>query len=233
MDEVNITYNFHFPGGEVHRFPVKLDSHTLELYEPKYISLPWTALDYQQCPHCPLDDTTHKDCPMALSLSKLSDFCDSCNSHDEVLIEVRTRERMVSQTTTVQRGLSSLLGLVLAVSGCPYTHYLKPMARFHLPFASEEETIYRSVSMYVLAQFLLAKENQITDINLNGLKKAYENLQTVNSYMAKRIRQAFKRDPAINAVVLLDLLAKTLPYSIDESLQEIRHLFAFSYGVEI
>jgi hypothetical protein len=32
---------------------------------------------------------------------------------------------------------------------------VKPMARFHLPLASEEETIYRATTMYLLAQYFL------------------------------------------------------------------------------
>jgi len=43
--------------------------------------------------------------------------------------------------------------------------------------------------------------------------------------MARRIRRASEQDATVNAVVLLDLLAKNLPYSIDESLEEIRYLF--------
>jgi hypothetical protein len=43
----------------------------------------------------------------------------------------------------------------VATSGCRYTAYFKPMARFHLPFANEEETAYRAISMYLLSQRFL------------------------------------------------------------------------------
>ena len=34
-------------------------------------------------------------------------------------------------------------GLIMATAGCPWTDRLRPMARFHLPFATEAETVYR------------------------------------------------------------------------------------------
>ena len=39
---------------------------------------------------------------------------------------------------------------------------LKPMVRFHLPFATVEETVFRSVSTYLLSQYLaeIAEENE-------------------------------------------------------------------------
>ena len=40
----------------------------------------------------------------------------------------------------------------MATAGCPWTDRLRPMARFHLPFANEAETVYRSVSMYLLSR---------------------------------------------------------------------------------
>jgi hypothetical protein len=43
--------------------------------------------------------------------------------------------------------------------------------------------------------------------------------------MAERLRVASSKDSAVNAIVLLDLFAKALPYSIEESLEELRYLF--------
>ena len=43
--------------------------------------------------------------------------------------------------------------------------------------------------------------------------------------MASRLRTVSVEDSAINAVVRLDIFAMMLPYSIEESLEEIRYLF--------
>jgi hypothetical protein len=100
------------------------------------------------------------------------------------------------------------------------------MARFHLPFASIEETVYRAASMYLLAQYFLRKQRQEADLELEGLAKIYYNIQLINEAMAERLRAISDRDSAANALILLDIYAKTLPYAIEDSLDGIRYLFA-------
>ena len=100
------------------------------------------------------------------------------------------------------------------------------MARFHLPFATEEETIYRSTSMYLLAQYFLKKDDQTVDLEFKKLSKIYNNIQIVNTAIAERLRAATETDSAVNAVILLDMYAQTLPCVIEESLDEIRYLFS-------
>jgi len=137
-----------------------------------------------------------------------------------------TGEREIRVTTTAQRATSALLGLISATSGCPYTVYLKPMARFHLPFASEEETIYRAVSMYLLARYFQQGESGTLDVHLDGLTSIYRNLQIVNAATARRLRAAAREgDTAVNAIILLDLYAKALPAVIADSVDEVRYLF--------
>ena len=117
------------------------------------------------------------------------------------------------------------MGIVIATSGCPHTVFLKPMARFHLPFATEEETLYRATSMYLLAQYFLQREGKKGDFELQGLREIYDNIQLVNTAIAKRLRAACKTDASVNAIICLDMYAKAIPYVIEESLEEIRYLF--------
>ena len=56
--------------------------------------------------------------------------------------------------------MSSVLGLIMATAGCPWTDRFRPMARFHLPFASEAETVYRSVCMFLLARELAGADQR-------------------------------------------------------------------------
>ena len=80
-------------------------------------------------------------------------------SFDTVGVTVTQAERTVHAETSAQQALSSVLGLIMATSGCPWTDRLRPMARFHLPFASEAETVYRSVCMFLLARDLKAADD--------------------------------------------------------------------------
>ncbi len=152
-------------------------------------------------------------------------LCKDAESHDRVSVEVTTPERTITNHTTAQRAVSSLMGLIMATSGCPHTEFLKPMARFHLPLASEEETIFRAVATYLLTQYFRHKQALQLDLDLEGLKKIYHEIQIINKAIASRLRAGSDKDSAVNAVILLDLFAKTLPYSIEDALKEVSYLF--------
>ena len=113
----------------------------------------------------------------------------------------------------------------MAVSGCPHTGFFKPMARFHLPLASEEETIYRSTSMYLLAQYFRFMETGVSDFSMKGLENIYKNIQIVNTSIVDRLRGASTTDSSVNAVIILDMYARIMPFVIEDSLKDIRHLF--------
>ncbi|MBL0028409.1 MAG: hypothetical protein IPO95_04770 [Rhodanobacteraceae bacterium] len=113
----------------------------------------WALLSHHQCVNCPLRPQEVRYCPLALNLVRLVDLCAGLDSYEQIRLTVVTPERRVQAETTVQRGLSSLLGLITATSACPHTGFFRPMARFHLPLANEEETVYRAISTYLLAQY--------------------------------------------------------------------------------
>ena len=226
MDELEFTYRFDFAAADREKVVVRLDKATLEPCGGANENPPdWARLDFHRCPHCPLAVSERPHCPLAVQLAKLLPLCERLLSHDQVKLEVVSAERTIVNQTTAQRAVSSLMGLIFATSGCPHTVFLKPMARFHLPFASEEETLFRASSMYLLAQYFRGKQGLAVDLELAGLKTLYIALHQVNGAMAERLRAIISKDSAVNAVVLLDLFAKALPYSIAESLEEIRYPF--------
>lgn len=53
----------------------------------------------------------------------------------------------------MQIGLYSLLGLVMATSGCPHLDFLRPLALHPLPFSSIHETVFRVSSSYLTEQY--------------------------------------------------------------------------------
>jgi len=226
MKNLPIKYLFHFPDGSEERFDLELDRETLELRGNTPGELPaWTRLDFHQCPSCPLTPAEHPHCPLALNLVNLAQRFDGLLSHDKVEMEVTMEERTITQRTTAQKGISSLMGLVIATSGCPHAAFLRPMARFHLPLASNEETTYRATSMYLLAQYFVKKGGGSADLELDGLSRIYREMGTVNKSIANRLRAATTSDSSVNALIVLDVFAKTVEMVIEESLARIRHLF--------
>ena len=226
METLNIKYCFTLRDDSKQIFNLKLDKQNLELIgnHPEILPL-WTNLDFYQCPNCPLTTHTHLHCPLAINIVSIVKNSESLISYDEIHVEVITEERSISKHTTAQRGISSLIGLVSATCGCPHTAFFKPMARFHLPFASEEETIYRATSMYLLAQYFLDKKGKKTDYEFTGLKKIYNNIQIVNNAIVERLRAFTDTDSSVNALILLDIYAQALPCVIEEYLEEISYLF--------
>jgi hypothetical protein len=216
----NVVYHFRFADGHSASCAVTPDTEAAPADLPA-----WTALGFQQCPNCPLRPDSSPHCPMAVRLVPLVAIMGKLRSYEQVEVRVETAERSVSKDTTVQRGVGALMGLLAASSACPHADFLRPMAHFHLPFASEEETIYRAASTYLLGQYFLARQGGVPDWELNGLKARYLALQSVNAAMARRLRQAVDEDGALNALIILDLLAKALPYSIDDKLDDIKAVF--------
>jgi hypothetical protein len=225
MPILTTEYIFTFKNQTRETFVIKVDDETLQLVNATERRPPWTALPFRQCAHCPLEAAAHPHCPAALHLVNIVHGFESLTSHDELEVEIRTEERIIFQKTTAQRGIGSMMGLVLATSGCPHTAFFRPMARFHLPLASEEETIYRASSMYFLAQYFRYQCHEKIDLELEGLTEIYRNIQIVNKTIAERIRAATETDSSINAVIFLDMYAKAMPYVIRDALEEIRHLF--------
>jgi hypothetical protein len=103
---------------------------------------------------------------------------------------------------------------------------LKPMVRFHLPFASLEETIFRTTSMYLVAQYLRRKAGLSADFSLDGLQAIYTDVAAVNTCFAKRLLEAARKDANINALVNLHCFAEMVPRSVDDMLDEIAHDFS-------
>ena len=227
MDPITIQYLFSLSNDRKETFDVFLDPNTLEIINRQTEELPpWTELEFHQCSHCPLTSDLHPHCPLAVTLIKVIGRFNNVVSHNEIELTVITNERQVSQKTTAQKGISSLIGLLFAASGCPHTAYFKPMARYHLPLSSEDETYYRATGMYLLAQYLLNKDGKQADLDLVGLKEIYKNLHLLNKMVAERIRSATRADSSINAVVLLDMITNLMPFILDEQLDKIRHLFS-------
>ncbi len=227
MKTLDFRYIFRFPDDRQEVFDLHLNAKTLDLIGGIQEELPsWTNLDFHQCPNCQLTVKTHPYCPVASHLVNIVTIFRSVVSYDDIHVDITTPGRVVFKDTTAQKGISSLMGLIMATSGCPHFNYLKPMARFHLPLASAEETIYRAASMYLLAQYFMQKEGKQADLELEGLTKIYYNIQSINESMARRLREIGDKDSAINALILLDIYAKTLPFAIEDSLEEVRYLFA-------
>jgi hypothetical protein len=226
MAGIQITYEFMFDDKTTKSYTIALDGKTLALMPAKTDKpAEWTKLGNHQCSHCPLKPAEHPHCPIALNMSHLvTDFADKI-SYSEAVVKVSTAERIYIKKVSLQDGIFSIFGLVMATSGCPYMEFLKPMARFHLPFSTSEETIVRSVSMYLMRQFFVAKRGGDPDWTLQKLDGLYKDIQKVNQGILSRIRGLAKGDADANAITVLHSFSTLLSMAISSDLSKIDPMF--------
>jgi len=225
---INYTYQFTFSNGTQHLFNINLSYPELKQIKPaeQRLKAPdWAKLNFHKCPNCALDEKTNQYCPAAESLIEILEVFKNVTSYEEVDVLVRIPGKEIHTKRSIQSALSSLLGLSLGGSNCPVFKKFAPMARFHLPFATSEETIYRSVSTYLLAQHFISAEGGKPDWELTGFKKFYQEVANVNTALSKRLANISTADANINALINLDCFAVRLSDLFDESIKELRTLF--------
>lgn len=225
-DRAQITYVFHLDGGQSETIELTFAKETFLLVGAETPPCEaWGELGFHKCQHCPLDATIRAACPFATALSPFIRRFDAFYSYEKAVIEVITPQRRVMAARPLQHGMASLVGLIGATSGCPHLAFFRPMARFHLPFATEEETLSRAFSFHLLGNYLRQGGAGAVQVSVEGLRGQYEAAALVNQGMASRIRAAFTRDAVVNAIVILDTFAQAAPYVIEEKLDELRYIF--------
>lgn len=226
-EHIVTTYRFTFTDGTKRDFVVRLQPPSMGLVpEPLGDEPEWIRLEFRQCPNCPLSVNDYRHCPIARNLVSVNDAFCSRVSFDEVDIVVSASERSYRKTCPLQEAASSLMGLIMATSGCPHLDKLRPMVYTHLPFSTAQQTTYRAVSMYLLAQFFRQRRGLPADWELQGLARTYEDIHVVNAAFAKRLAGVQREDANLNAIVGLDAHAGVTSFSItDEQWGELEAVF--------
>ena len=223
-------YSYVFEDGTNKEFEACIDENSMSLISPKRTEFPaWTALACSRCPNCPLDEKLHAHCPTAVALIDVVDFCTDRISYQKVHATVTTSNRIFVRDTTLQIALSSFIGMCMATAGCPVMERLKPMARFHLPFADEDETMFRAMSAYLLGQYFIMKQGGQPDWDLKNLVGMYDEIKAVNQSFCNRLRTVTRRDSSVNALVGLDCFADAVIFSINERFMEQLELLYQAY----
>ncbi|MFO7736823.1 MAG: hypothetical protein R6W70_11495 [bacterium] len=232
MSFIEYTYTFNFYCGPKKHFNIKLNLEEMSLAEPpsadkKYPD--WTLMGSFQCPNCPFDKKTIRYCPVACSISGLVSEFRNYVSYERVDVDVETPLRKISKETSLQEGLSSLIGIYMVSSGCPHFERLKPMLRFHTPFSSDYETAYRALSMYLLGEYFMKKNGVKKDISLSGLSNMYHEIRVVNKNIINRFNTLKQKDATINALINLDCFATNVALSIDNTMFDDLEILYKSY----
>lgn len=225
----DISYIFTFSDGREERIVLTLDPTSGDIVYPDKDSAAqpppdWAILGYKQCQHCPLQQDEVTYCPIARNIAHLFADKNTGTSYEAVSLRVEMGARSYLFETTAQRALSSLFGLICALSPCPHTQPLKPLGVMHLPLASDIETLMRISSLFLLRSYLAHQDNPALPIDLSEMQSTYQNLAQLNKDMAVRLRAASSSDAAVNAITLLDVLVKDVRFEMDSQLQLLKDL---------
>jgi len=219
-------YTFIFEDGSQKEFTLNLDSETLDLIHTQELEKPeWANKKNFSCPIVCNSDIDNPYCPIGINVNHMLKHFSNWPSFQEVKVYVETNNRTYFKETSIQVGLGSLFGIIMPACGCPVLGKLKPLVKFHLPFSNIEETEFRVFSMYLLAQFLLNNKNKKVDWKMNNLKQLYEDIQSINRNIARKIADLEKLDAGINSVVVLDTFAGSVSFSLEENLSDLEKLF--------
>jgi hypothetical protein len=229
---IKFNYQFKYGSGEVTNYEIVLDPDSLSLIRETYDQEPpeWTHLAYGQCKGCPLNTTAHPHCPIAVNIMELVDSFKDVFSYHDCTVICETSERIYSKKTSVMEGLSAIFGMIMATSDCPVMEFLKPMARFHLPFATIEETTVRTASMYLLAQYFKHRDEPGMSFDFKALENHYARVQLVNEGLLGRINSVSSEDADKNAIITLHSLSQFLSMEIDYSLGGLERIFVGRYA---
>jgi len=216
---LNFSYTFKLKSGLQKTFVVSVDNSSLNIIYSKNEMLPeWTKLENFKCRHCKLDPAVNEYCPLAVNLIDIIQTFQDFNSFDEAEIIVETLNRNYSKTTSVQSGVSSMLGIRMVTSGCPVMGKLKPLIPTHLPFASLEETESRVLSTYLMAQYVKWKKGGEPDWEMNNLIQIYDDIRILNHNVSKKIADLEKKDVSINSLIVLNNFADYVTFTLDEKM---------------
>jgi hypothetical protein len=224
---MRITYVVDFLDGKQLVIPLDLDSNTLALQQDVENPPEWTKLEFEQCPNCPLDTEIHEHCPIAVNMSGALMVFNEYLSYEMVNVTIETTERRYQKKVALQDAVSSLIGIIMATSGCPVMDHLRPMVRTHLPFASRTESVYRVISMYLMAQYFRKQNGMEADWDLKHLVELYDEIGKVNHAFSNRMFAQYEKDANINALVILKYVAELLTGTLqNNSLDNMESIFA-------
>jgi len=217
--EIKIRYFFRFNDESKIELNLTLNPEDLSIIEPKIEKFPeWAELKNFKCSHCPLNELEVKYCPLALRIQTILSLFNNRISFEEVDVFVETPIRNYSKTTTLQAGVSSLLGIFMVASGCPVMGKLKPLLYFHLPFASVTETEIRALSIYLLAQFVKKIKGEQPDWDMKKLKDIYDDVRLLNYNVSRNIVNLAEKDASINSLIILNNFAEFVSLLLDEKI---------------
>ena len=216
MDSEHVAYRFELQDREI-EFNVATRPDLVDDDEKQPA---WARLSYKQCKCCPLKESDCAYCPAATRINEVIEAFADSQSIERVRVTVTTAERSYFEDCDLQVGINSLMGLMMATSGCPILKELGAMASFHIPFCTTRETLHRTVGSFLIKQYFLQLEGKEPDWELAHLTELYGKLGGLNQDFSRRIQSSITSDALSNAIIMFFATSVVVASSLDEQLKK-------------
>jgi len=213
MDSEHVVYKFELKDREIEFNVATRPGQTDDEAHPE-----WARLSHKQCDCCPLKESDCAYCPAATRINEVIEAFADSQSIERVKVTVTTAERSYFEDCDLQVGINSLMGLMMATSGCPVLKELGAMASFHIPFCTTRETLHRTVGSYLIKQYFKQLKGEDPDWELEHLKELYGVLEGLNQDFSRRIQASVTSDALSNAIIMFFATSVVVASSLDEQL---------------
>jgi hypothetical protein len=179
----------------------------------------WAKLDFHKCEDCPLGSQSYPYCPAAVALQSVVPDFSSIKSTSQLKVKVICEGKVTEKSVDAQTALRMVFGLKMSLSGCPVLGKFKMLGKRHLPFATLEETILRTIAMFVVNK-INKKDKDMIVFRLSEIEDFYSEISRVNKDFFERISEVVKEDSSLNALVILNSFSEFATIGIRDMIKD-------------
>ena len=201
---MNTHFQLKLENGEVLNFEV-LNRKGIDPAELNaYSGIPgWVKLECEQCSICPFTTNDTIYCPAAFELRDVIFQCRKFASYEQVEFSKETEEGTTTTKTDMQKALFSVIGEKAISSACTVLNNRQWSLDYYSMITTPENMFYRSLSTYLVRQFLIGSSGREQDFKLTGHIDYVEEIISVFRSLLQRFRNISGMDSTNNAVIRL------------------------------
>ena len=169
-----------------------------------YSGIPgWVKLECEQCGLCPFTTNDTIYCPAAFELQDVISQCRKFASYEQVEFSKETEKGTITTKTDMQKALFSVIGEKAISSACTVLNSRQWSLDYYSMITTPENIFYRSLSTYLVRQFLIGSSGREPDFQLTGHIDYVEEIISVFRSLLQRFRNISGMDSTNNAVIRL------------------------------
>ncbi len=221
---MSIHYQLKIETGQTLTFDIH-DHRSADLVEMSRSSdIPdWVRLEHHQGSICPYDSKDTKYCPAAFELQDLIAQCSDQISYEKVEFSRISDDGNLITQADMQTALFAVIAEKVFSSACKILNTRHWSMDYYSLIMTPENVFYRSLSSYLVRQFLLSSSGRKADFQLNDYESFVDEAVNIFGSLLERLRRVSSKDANNNAIVRLVMIAQLLRISQDKWIDDLKH----------